>query len=265
MGRSGPDGQRDGRCAVTWIKSAELERLRARERHARQDIQAACAALNAGLTPAASTMPQADPVAPLAERVVQALKFERVRANKVEAELVDVRKQRDDARAILAEVRKVLDTANGGQMGVFVSYGVGGNVNAKVPSKSPVVLAAEHLAKRVSELSDKVKAQREELDTIERQRAQEALDAEYAALPACPMHGNLQCPRCDKLISSPRLSDGADQNPQSAEMHSVITLAELVTQGGRVTVEPAKPKLPQHLIWRCTCSHTVRTKTRDAS
>ncbi|SII19313.1 Uncharacterized conserved protein [Mycobacteroides abscessus subsp. abscessus] len=250
---------------MTWIKSAELERLRTRERHAREDIRAAYAALNAGLTPSASLMSQLDPVAPLAEGVVHALKFERVRANKAEDERNTMRSQLDSARADLAEVRKVLDTANGGQMGVFVNYGVGGNVNAKVPSKSPVVLAAEHLAKRVSELSDKVKAQREELDAIERQRAQEAVDAEYAALPACPMHGNLQCPRCDKSISSPRLSDNADQNPQSAEMYGVITLSELVVQGAAVTVGPAKPKLPQHLVWRCTCSHTVRTKTRDAS
>lgn len=257
---------------MTWIKSAELERLRARERATRDDVEAARAELNKALITSAPGVTSFDPVAPLAERVVQALKFERVRADKAEGELSKaeaerntMRSQLDSARADLVEVRKVLDTANGGQMGVFVSYGFGGNANAKVQSKSPVVLAAEHLAKRVSELSDKVKAQREELDAIERQHAQEAVDAEYAALPACPMHGNLQCPRCDKLISSPRLSDGADQSPQSAEMYGVITLSELVAQGSVVTVGPAKPKLPQHLVWRCTCSHTVRTKTRDAS
>lgn len=265
MGRSGPDGQRDGRCAVTWINSIELARLRARERTTRDDVEAARAELSKALITSAPGVTSFDPVAPIAERVVHALKFERVRANKAEDERNTMRSQLDSARADLAEVRKVLDTANGGQMGVFVNYGVGGNVNAKVPSKSPVVLAAEHLAKRVSELSDKVKAQREELDAIERQRAQEAVDAEYAALPACPMHGNLQCPRCDKPISSPRLSDDADQNPQSPEMYGVITLSELVIQGAAVTVGPAKPKLPQHLVWRCTCSHTVRTKTRDAS
>ncbi|SKS11330.1 Uncharacterised protein [Mycobacteroides abscessus subsp. bolletii] len=257
---------------MTWINSIELARLRARERATRDDVEAARAELNKALITSVPGVTSFDPVAPLAERVVHALKFERVRANKAEGELSKaeaerntMRSQLDSARADLAEVRKVLDTANGGQMGVFVNYGVGGNVNAKVPSKSPVVLAAEHLAKRVSELSDKVKAQREELDAIERQRAQEAVDAEYAALPACPMRGNLQCPRCDKSISSPRLSDDADQSPQSPEMYGVITLSELVIQGAAVTVGPAKPKLPQHLVWRCTCSHTVRTKTRDAS
>jgi len=67
-----------------------------------------------------------------------------------------------------------------------------------------------------------------------------------------------------KSISSPRLSDDADQNPMP-EMYGVITLATLAGQGATATVEPAKPKLPQHLVWRCTCGHVEKTKTRDAS
>ncbi|AMT71946.1 coiled-coil domain-containing protein [Mycobacteroides immunogenum] len=257
---------------MTWIKSAELESLRARVRRAKEDIQAARAALNAGMQLAASAMTQLDPVAPLAEKAAQELKAERVRTNKAERELSETKAQRDmmcnqldSTRADLAEVRKVLDTANGGPVGLLVGYSVGGNVNAKVALKSAAVTAAEHLAKRVGELADKVKAQREELDAIEHQRAQEAVDAEYAALPDCAPNGWFACPKCDREVVSPRLSDDADQNPQSAEMYSVITLAALASQGAVVTVGHAKPKLPQHLVWRCVCGHTVRTKTRDAS
>lgn len=258
---------------MTWINSAELASIRTRERVANDDLAATRVALSKALGSVATgpTLLGFDPTAPYAEMVACDLAAAQVRVEKaearikvVEAERDTMRSQRDSARADLADVRKVLDTANGGQVAVLVGYSTGG-VETKVAPRSATVTAAEHLASRVADLKAKVKAQREELDAVERQRAQEAVDAEYAALPECPAGGWLRCPKCSRDITSPRLSDDADQNPQSAEMYGVVMLHTLTGQGATATVEPARPKLPQHLVWRCGCGHVEKTKTRDAS
>ncbi|MBF9326045.1 hypothetical protein [Mycobacteroides chelonae] len=251
---------------MTWINSVELERLRDSERVNRNDLEATRTALNK-----ASTITKAlafEPVAPYVGALVCDLAAAQVRADEAEARVKTtstdrdiLRSQRDSARADLADVRKVLDAANSGPVPILVGYSSGG-VETKVTPKSATVAAAERLASQVAELKATVKAQREKLDAIDRQREQEAVDAEYAALPVCPMYGHLQCPRCARSISSPRLSDNVDQ---PAEMYGVITLATLAGQGGTVALEPPKPKLPQHLVWRCACGHVEKTKTRDAS
>ncbi len=189
-------------------------------------------------------------------------------------------RQRDSIAASDAELRAVLDALTipgepiylGNRIGTFSVGGVEvgqGLVYCETEGKSQVksrnVHQAERVIAEVMSLRDKIKAQDEELATFRRQRDQDAVDAEYAALPVCPGDGWLRCPKCAREVNSAVLSDkvGAKANPYS---NNNLTLLTHVTYapGGMVT-GPDAPKLPQHLVWQCACGHKLRTKTREES
>ena len=281
---------------MTWINSFELESLRRRERDLRTDLESVRVTLSKTLPPGARVITNGTvgwtisslglwddrDLHSLAKLVADQLEMQRAKTEAAEGDVKIAKAARDTAKAEsarakadLVEVCKVLDKANGGQVAIPLSsiYVGPGNPNgsaiqrmaSELVRKSPALAAAENLAEVVKSLRAKVAAQAEELAEFKRQRDQDAVDAEYAALPECPLDGWLGCPKCAREINSAVLSDNRGANSYNPYSNDNIVLTGVMYAPGGYVTGPDAPELPQHLVWRCACGHKLLTKTREES